>query len=50
MAIGDKKPVVMGSDLAVPGGVATLGKDGILSESQRPDAEARTRFRSDSGQ
>ena len=36
MSIGDKKPVVMESDLAVPGGVATLGKDGILDESQRP--------------
>lgn len=39
MAIGDKKPVVMESDRAVPGGVATLGEDGILSEGQRPDAE-----------
>lgn len=37
MAIGDKKPVVMESDLAVPGGVATLGKDGKLAEEQRPD-------------
>lgn len=39
MAIGDKKPVVMGSDLAAPGGVAALGEDGVLSEGQRPDAE-----------
>ena len=28
MAIRDKKPVVMKSDRGVPGGVATLGKDG----------------------
>ena len=36
MAIGDKLPVVMGREKATPGGVATLGSDGILSESQRP--------------
>lgn len=36
MAIGDKLPVVMGAEKATPGGVATLGSDGILSESQRP--------------
>lgn len=36
MAIGDKKPVVMEADLAVPGGVATLDADGKLAEGQRP--------------
>lgn len=39
MAIGDKKPVVMEYDRAVPGGVATLGRDGKLEESQRPDID-----------
>lgn len=39
MAIGDKKPVVMESDRAVPGGVATLNKDGKLEESQRPTVD-----------
>lgn len=34
MAIGDKKPVVMQSDRAVPGGIATLGTDGKLLSSQ----------------
>lgn len=38
MAIGDKKPVVMESDRAVPGGVATLGTDGKLLEPQWPPA------------
>ena len=37
MAIGDKIPVVMGSDLAVPGGVATLDREGKLPAAQRPD-------------
>lgn len=36
MAKGDKLPVIMGREKAVPGGVATLGADGILAESQRP--------------
>lgn len=36
MAKGDKLSVVMGREKAVPGGVATLGADGILEESQRP--------------
>ena len=36
MAVGDKKPVVMGYEKAVPGGVATLGPDGKLEEAQRP--------------
>lgn len=40
MAIGNKKPVVMESDRAVPGGVATLGEDGKLAESQRPDVDS----------
>lgn len=35
--LGDKKPVVMESDLDTPGGVATLGEDGKLSENQRPE-------------
>lgn len=34
MAIGDKRPVVMQSDRAVPGGIATLGADGKLLSSQ----------------
>lgn len=38
MAQGEKKPVVMEADLAVPGGVATLWEDGKLAEAQRPDA------------
>ena len=33
-AAGDKKPVVMESDLTVPGGVATLDENGKLEESQ----------------
>lgn len=37
MAVGDKKPVVMESDRAVPGGVATLDSAGKLDEAQRPD-------------
>ena len=37
MAIGDKKPVVMEFDRAVPGGVATLDKSGKLADDQRPD-------------
>ena len=37
MAVGDKKTVVMGSDLAIPGGVATLDASGKLAEAQRPD-------------
>lgn len=32
MAKGDKKPIVMQSDRAVPGGVATLGADGKLAQ------------------
>lgn len=40
MAKGDKLPVVMGREKAVPGGVATLGADGILAESQRPTLTA----------
>ena len=36
MAIGDKKPVVMQSDRAVAGGVATLGTDGKLLDAQIP--------------
>ena len=35
MAIGEKKPVVMEFDRAVPGGVATLDENGKLVESQR---------------
>ena len=38
MAVGDKLPVVMGREKAVPSGVATLGADGILAEAQRPSA------------
>ena len=40
MAVGDKKPVVMEADRAVPGGIATLGTDGKLSSEQIPDMEA----------
>ena len=36
MAIGDKKPVVMQSDRAVPSGIATLGADGKLLDAQIP--------------
>lgn len=36
MAIGDKKPVVMQSDRAVPSGIATLGTDGKLLDAQIP--------------
>ena len=36
MALGDKLPVVMGREKAVPDGVATLGEDGKLAEAQRP--------------
>ena len=36
MALGDKLPVVMGKEKAVPNGVATLDSDGKLAESQRP--------------
>lgn len=36
MAIGDKKPVVMESDRAVPSGIATLGADGKLLDAQIP--------------
>ena len=36
MALGDKLPVVMGKEKAVPNGVATLGTDGKLAEAQRP--------------
>lgn len=39
MAIGSKKPVVMGEQLGQPGGVATLGADGKLAESQCPTAD-----------
>lgn len=38
MATGDKKPVVMEADRAVPGGVATLNENGTLEASQCPDA------------
>lgn len=37
MANGNKKFVVMESELAIPGGVATLDKTGKLAEAQRPD-------------
>ena len=37
MAIGDKKPVVMEFDKAVPEGVATLDEFGKLETDQRPD-------------
>lgn len=40
MAVGDKLPVVMGREKAVPNGVATLGADGILAEGQRPTTDA----------
>lgn len=40
MAGGDKLPVVMGREKAVPNGVATLGADGILAEAQRPTTDA----------
>lgn len=36
MAIGEKKPVVMQSDRAVPSGIATLGADGKLLDAQIP--------------
>lgn len=36
MALGDKRPVVMGAEKAVPGGVATLDADGKLTAAQRP--------------
>lgn len=36
MALGDKLPVAMEREKAVPGGLATLGADGVLAESQRP--------------
>lgn len=39
MAIGDKKPVVMQSDRAVPSGIATLGTDGKLLDTQIPSLE-----------
>ena len=32
--LGERKPVVMGFDRAVPGGVATLNEQGIVPESQ----------------
>lgn len=38
MAVGEKRPVVMGAEKAAPNGVATLGADGKLVEDQRPDA------------
>lgn len=37
MAIGNKKPVVMEFDKAVPNGVATLDEFGKLKNEQRPD-------------
>lgn len=37
MATGDKFPVVMSRDRAVPGGVATLDETGILTAAQRPN-------------
>ena len=37
MEIGDKKPVVMESDRAVPGGMAALDESGKLAAGQRPD-------------
>jgi hypothetical protein len=40
MAVGDKKPVVMEEDMAVPGGIATLGTDGKLASEQIPGLEA----------
>lgn len=40
MAAGDKLPVVMGKEKAVPNGVATLGADGKLAEAQRPTTDA----------
>lgn len=40
MAKGDKLPVVMGREKAAPGGVATLGDDGVLEEAQRPKITA----------
>lgn len=40
MAAGDKLPVVMGKEKAVPNGVATLGADGKLDEAQRPTTDA----------
>lgn len=36
MALGDKFPVIMGKEKAVPSGVATLGEDGKLAKAQRP--------------
>lgn len=41
MANGDKKFVVMESDLAVPLGVATLDETGKLTETQRPKYTAK---------
>lgn len=38
MALGDKLPIVMGREKAVPSGVATLDETGILAEAQRPSA------------
>lgn len=39
MAIGDKHPVLMGSDRAVPNGVATLDGNGKLVKIQLPNLE-----------
>lgn len=36
MAIGEKNPVLMGAEKGQPNGVATLGADGKLAESQIP--------------
>lgn len=38
MAIGEKFPVVMGTEKAATNGIATLDENGILSENQRPSA------------
>lgn len=35
--LGDKRPVMMEADRAIPGGVATLDETGKLTERQRPD-------------
>lgn len=40
MALGDKLPVIMGKEKAVPSGVATLGEDGKLAKAQRPTTDA----------
>ena len=40
MAVGDKNFVVMESDRAAPGGVATLDETGKLAEAQRPNYTA----------